>query len=480
MVDLEPRKPIESDANNNPQSILADIAFYLLTPDSAFAGSLTYQEEFDGQRGNSENRIPLRRKAMGKILSLVLDELSAYLEKQNVLKSFEFTPAQVRKIAERMLRKEIMEEKWDGHTYYLKARVLADPARYLGDHDDLKELENRLKHLDLARARARLAFEDLKRSEEEIGRAKTKFPFLRQMEESIRTGTLVGEELVEKGGLLSKERDYKGAIDAFSQAIDTDPGCRAAYNNRGAVYFFLEKARKALEDFDQVIALAPGNAAGYNNRASAYVKLGKWEEAITDYGRALELSPKYTHALYNRGVLYLRYLSDYQAAMNEFDALVESAPRDYRGYLNRGVCFAKLGRLEKAIAEYTRTLRVAPKEGVAYFNRGNAYLRMGKHEAAVVDYAKAIELNPRNIEAYYNRGIGNAQLGQMHEAISDFNRYIDMRPKDPKAFLYRGFLYLQTGGDEIAERDWAQAASLGDKTGFRYLSESKKAAARGL
>ena len=44
-------------------------------------------------------------------------------------------------------------------------------------------------------------------------------------------------------------KNYLGAIDDFTMAIELKPYCASAYNNRGAVYSTLGQKRKATADF---------------------------------------------------------------------------------------------------------------------------------------------------------------------------------------------------------------------------------------
>jgi tetratricopeptide (TPR) repeat protein len=44
-------------------------------------------------------------------------------------------------------------------------------------------------------------------------------------------------------------QDYRGALQDYSSAIDLNPICPAAYNNRGLIHLFLRQTIEALADF---------------------------------------------------------------------------------------------------------------------------------------------------------------------------------------------------------------------------------------
>src|SRR6266849_8666730 len=63
--------------------------------------------------------------------------------------------------------------------------------------------------------------------------------------------------------------DFAGALEAFDKAIEVDPACAEAWNNRGATWH----------------------------------RMGNLDRAVADINRALDLNPRYTEAYNNRGIV---------------------------------------------------------------------------------------------------------------------------------------------------------------------------------
>jgi tetratricopeptide (TPR) repeat protein len=468
-MDPDRNPSLPAITNGETYSIMADIHFYLATPYSAFAGSFVYQRELKYRATAAGSHISCRKKAMEKIESLVTDELLTYLAAQPALRAFQLRPDQMRNLAGSMLRKEILVERWQDRSYYLKSRIVADPSGYLDSAEVLRGLEEGVRDLETAKARAENALGEVRRAEERLELAKAKVQFFRELAKPESESDAA--HLLEKGLALLKAGDYRGAVGIYERLIQNDPVSEKAYLNRGAAYFYLHEYQKAKEDFTHVIGLDPGNALAHNNRGSAYVELGKLDQAREDYDRALQLAPENGFSYYNRGLASLKSGSDYSSSIKDFDKAIELIQDDYEAFLNRGVAHAKLGQYPEAVEDYGRAIKLNPHDARAYYNKANALFRSGNQSRAVKDYTKALELDPDHVDAYYNRAMDYCKLGDFERAIADYDRYLKVNSQDARAFLYRGFLHSKMGEDSLAIEDWVTAAELGDERGLRRLHE---------
>ena len=61
-----------------------------------------------------------------------------------------------------------------------------------------------------------------------------------------------------KGNALFKEKDYVGAVGAYSEAIALDPGNHVLYSNRSGTYLAMGDAiSKAFKDAEECVKLKP-------------------------------------------------------------------------------------------------------------------------------------------------------------------------------------------------------------------------------
>ena len=118
-----------SNSGEGYHRILANVALYLMTGSASLAGTFTFQKEHRSgtiQYGAIEE---YRSAALTNVDALVVEELCEFLRTDQMLKGRLIHDSDIRSVAEELVQKEIIEEKLEGTTYYLKARLLADPEQ---------------------------------------------------------------------------------------------------------------------------------------------------------------------------------------------------------------------------------------------------------------------------------------------------------------------------------------------------------------
>ncbi|PMB44794.1 hypothetical protein CEN39_27830, partial [Fischerella thermalis CCMEE 5201] len=84
-----------------------------------------------------------------------------------------------------------------------------------------------------------------------------------------------------------RQKDYKGAIADYTEAIRLNPKYDEAYNDRGIARSELGDKQGAIADFNTAIKINPNYANAYNNRGNARSDLGDKQGAIADYNTAI-------------------------------------------------------------------------------------------------------------------------------------------------------------------------------------------------
>jgi len=426
----------------------------------ALAEMKTFVKDYTYQASEEDSRNSSRTISLREVKRLLLEELGIYLESETEVKDFQLTKDQITTLTAGIVQTEIVEEKWDGRTYWLKARIAADSGEVIKSIDTLRKDRQKTKELEEVRRRSEGLLKENERLRQELLTAKGE---KKQKDTAAYTGNikdLTVAELFEKGYSFHTSGSYNDAIYAYGKAIELDPKYAMAYNNRGAVYDNIGNYSQAIKDFDKAIELSPNYAIAYYNRGGAYKSLGNYSQAIKDYDRAIDLNPKYVEAYYNRGNAY-GSLGNYSQEIKDYDKAIELNPNDEEAYNNRGAAYRSLGNYSQAIKDYDRAIDLNPKYAGAYYNRGIAYGRLGNYNQAVKDCDKAIELNPKLAEAYINRGAAYYSLDNYSQALKDFGRAIELNPKLAKAYYNRGKAYNSLGNYNQAIADMKIAARLG-------------------
>jgi tetratricopeptide (TPR) repeat protein len=109
------------------------------------------------------------------------------------------------------------------------------------------------------------------------------------------------KDLHNQGIEKAEQKDYKGAIEEFNQALRINPDAANTYTSRGFVRYQLGDTQGAIADYNQAIQSDPSYARAYFNRGNIRRKLGDNQNAIADYNQAILLDSKYAAAYNNRG-----------------------------------------------------------------------------------------------------------------------------------------------------------------------------------
>jgi tetratricopeptide (TPR) repeat protein len=106
-----------------------------------------------------------------------------------------------------------------------------------------------------------------------------------------------------KGEEKYKQRDFEGAVLAFTLALESDPGNPEILYQRGMAYFHLGKKSLALMDMDMAVEMQPNYSFRYASRAFMRDAFGDVMGAISDYQKAISLDPEDAIAHNNLGIL---------------------------------------------------------------------------------------------------------------------------------------------------------------------------------
>ncbi|MES2071387.1 MAG: polysaccharide deacetylase family protein [Pseudomonadota bacterium] len=104
----------------------------------------------------------------------------------------------------------------------------------------------------------------------------------------------------DKGLQLYKEKQYREAEAAFTEALKYRPDFGLAANNLGFVYYRQEKYAEAARWFENTLQIDASRAIAYLNLGDARARLGEIEKARKAYASFLELAPNNPNAAYVR------------------------------------------------------------------------------------------------------------------------------------------------------------------------------------
>jgi tetratricopeptide (TPR) repeat protein len=506
--------------------------FLLFIPYLTPAESKTFTKEYTYQASEEDSRNSCRITSLREVKRLLLEELGTYLESITEVQNFQLTKDQITMLTAGIVKTEIVDEKWDGHTYWIKSKITADSSNVIKSIDALRKDRQKTKELEEVRKLSDELLKDNERLRKELATASGEKKKKDTEAYNKNIAGLSAAEWAEKGSAAYISGNSNDAIAAFSKAIEVSPKYASAYIGRGNAYMQLRNYLQAIKEFDKAIEINPKESAAYFRRGNAYGDLGNYRQALEDYNRAIELDPEYeSFYLHFRGPIHSA-LGNYHKAIEDFSKIIQTSPKSVYIYSDRASAYAKLGNYKDAIRDYDKAIeldtydkdsyyrrglaylslgnpRQAIKDidkaikgdmesikfneifidpdtgrknssygkkllenmGMKYMNRGNAYSDLSNYKQAIKDYSKAIELNPKSDISYYNRGIAYYKLGNKNKAISDYSKAIEVNPLYAHAYFIRGLFYGSLGNRNQADKDCKIAARLGHKEAQDYLTE---------
>ena len=283
--------------------------------------------------------------------------------------------------------------------------------------------------------------------------------------------------------------DIPGAIDDYSVAISVDPAPLAWYN-RGIARSRQGDPRGAAADFGEAIDRASDAepvADFYHNRAYCKREMGDLPGAIADYDASLSRKKDHFKSLYHRAFC-LDALGDAGAALRDYDAAVRLRPSHAAVHHNRGVVLGKLERPSEALEAFDTAVAVAKENrgdaddddtcvSAALYARALVLERLDRPDDARASLEQAVAERPDDSEFYHALGTHFRRHGIHDKAVDAFSSALDKKCdhlRRRNALANRAYSLRKLGNFGDAIRDYSDALDLAEAglVGDDYESSS--------
>lgn len=124
-------------------------------------------------------------------------------------------------------------------------------------------------------------------------------------------------------------KDYKGALEDYTKAIQLEPNNYDAYLGRGKVGRLLKDYNNSIKDYTKAIELNSYNYKGYTGRGISKFELKDYTGSIEDCTKAIEINPNYYWAYLYRSHSK-NELKDFKGAEQD-SKMLEKAIEDFQG-----------------------------------------------------------------------------------------------------------------------------------------------------
>ncbi len=383
----------------------------VLAATSPSAKPVTYVKEYTYQASEIDSKVTSRTIALEQVKRLLLEELGTYLISETAVKDMELTKDQIVSFTAGIVMTVILEEKWDGKTYVLQAKISTETDELLRDLRRIQKNPEQSAAWEDVRAKTDRALHEIEQLKKELaskpgakGAQETYAKAVNQLT-AVEWFRKAMQWVSPRSVTAFSEKGNQEALHAFDKTTELDPTYARAYAGRANIYNNRGNFAAALRESEQALKLDPDFAWGLNCRGNARAGLLNFTDALQDFGKAIALAPKYFWTYCNRSRTYGQ-LRDYPHALEDANKALELNPELACGHFNRGLALVALNQVPDAITSFDKVIALDPTFGGGFFQRGQALVKGGKPDQALDDFKQAAKLGHGGAREYLKkRGI---------------------------------------------------------------------------
>lgn len=362
--------------------------------------------------------------------------------------------------------------------YWIRGIILRDKKEYdsaIKDFDRALELNPRLSNVLGDRARTRYLY---------LNDPDGALPDFTASLELYKDKT----NLLYRGQIYARKKQYELAIDDFSSAIELDPTFALAFKGRAEAKGSAGRFREAVDDYANLLKQDPA-AQNYANRGVYLFYLKRTDDSLADFKRAASLDPKFTslkqsleaykickqgrlaEALstlpekasftldnYIRGFINLR-AGNVATAGWHLKRVLERQPNFAAAWAERALLKYLADKdVKGALEDLSKSLSLF-QDADTYVIRARIYDQQNKRDLALADLERAVKLDPENNSALRYKGVMSMLNGKPQDAIAAFTKIMSQEQKVDD-FIVRGFAYLRASQIDNALKDFQKAAEI--------------------
>jgi superkiller protein 3 len=223
--------------------------------------------------------------------------------------------------------------------------------------------------------------------------------------------------------LLAQKR-YNDATPHLESLVKstTDPALLGAlYDALGEAYENQKNWAGALGAYTNAIDQRPKEPAYHLHKALALINSNRKNDALPILQKVIELDPRSedpqsAEAFLQLGALYIekRNWTEAQKILRSYTKL---RPEDALGWFNLGVAYDYTGTsFNEAVEAYAKAQELDPKNAAIHNNVGRIHFKRGRLDDAISELQQALQLDPQSFDARHNLAIVHAEQARALEA----------------------------------------------------------------
>ena len=242
-------------------------------------------------------------------------------------------------------------------------------------------------------------------------------------------------KLAREGDKLYNQKDYRGAINKYAEAIEIAPNFPQAHFKKASAHQWLNENSEAVVNFDAALEQGHPPIEIYELRWEANFKTQNYDAALNDVQKGLQIKPNDNYLSLQLGDIY-RMKESYEEAINAYNkslSVNQNLP-DVHYYV--AYSYSRLNNREKQGLAANEAIKYNTKfAGEAYKLIGDAAVVAEKPVEAVQAYQRALNVKPDFQEVY-------TLLAEVYRSQSRFRDGIETLKKGNTLFPENGDMLI--------------------------------------
>jgi tetratricopeptide (TPR) repeat protein len=337
--------------------ILFSFLFMFFIPNLVSAETKTFTKEYTYEASELDSKTTSRINAMEQVKRLLLEELGVFLTSQTEVINSHLTKDQITSITAGIVSAVVLDEKWDGHKYWLKAKLEADPVIVIQTIDVIRNDTKKTSDLETAKKRIDTLTMQLEAVKNELGST----PQEKQNKYNIIVYKIKASDMMREYYFAAYENKLSAEerIKILNEVISLDANLFEAYEARAYQYKLLNKFKEAESDYQRAIS-------NNYNKFWAYAQLADIYLTKKDYNKLIDY--EYLSVI-DSEVFYTSFITVPQTI---YDDMVKQYPTNYKIYLLRGYSNLRKSLGNKKITNYVisdfkKSIKLNDKQPIAYY-----------------------------------------------------------------------------------------------------------------
>ena len=249
------------------------------------------------------------------------------------------------------------------------------------------------------------------------------------------------KKLAAQGDVLYNQKDYRGAINKYAEAIAISPNFPQAHFFKGSAHLFLDENDAAIEEFDAALLQGFAPMKVHELRWEAHFEKQNYDAALNDVRQGLRIEPNNSYLTLALGSIYLMKES-YQDAIDTYNKVLSTNPNLPDVHYFVAFSYSRLGNFEQQeLAAIEAIKKNTQYAGESYKLIGDALAVGRKPKEAILAYERALNVKPEMQEVYSNLASIYQNQSRLTEAINTAKKGIKLFPDDENLWVALTWFY---------------------------------------